>query len=898
MKRLRDAVVVILVLMGGWTFWLQRMGVNDHDDAASNEVLFARESMTTIALHNPWPDQSPLYFVARHAARPLGESPRAIQFLNALLLTVTLIATYALGRAFSASVSVARGAVFLGAISPTSLWLVRNGRMYSIQVLLAVLSLLCLLTYLERRQRRDLAAFAIVSVLNIYTHFIGFLITAVLVLPLVADGWFEARRRRTLGDPEPWEPVRSTGLTALAMLVAVFPQVLRFISLVTHGIPLRLGLSAPALSQGFFDRVIWFWFINADWGRLASGGSVVRAVYLGSIGTLAAAGLVTARRRHGGIAALCIVIPLVVLGLAAGHVDVRARYFVWMLPLLWVTVAAGALGPLPGRRMTDATAGFALGIRSALAAVVVAGSVWLIWHKVPERYAQWTKLMTAVQQIYQPSMAVYMPPGPPTGTPRLLASYRGLASGLADIRPLSTDTRPQFLTEVEQARDFVFLAQWSFENEELAWRTRYLAEQKYQRTVFPVWGARAEIFTHGEIDALWRAQRLEGDPSPGGIVAWARRRLQETRRAAAAGPLISEAVVARIDAAGALREGRLFTSQYGENGSWRLGPAERDAVEQMRASSGGVERAAIVAHPTADAVLVAAFPAVKMKTSVSVTYGIVDSGSRFASGADVNVLLYVDGVKKADVVCPDTPGWNELIVDTAALEGRPADIVMLMRTSKERRDFAFDVATSSRVNSTPSHDPTADTSAVVLLGGPTLAGWIDRLRVYRTSDAPPIKARHVLEAHSASDMHEAAGPGGEGAVRTRWVLGPALWDTVGATRQRSGGEARDGLWAHPRNGTTLVIEALVAPMGHLLRGYFGVTDVAIAKAAIIGVTAPVRMKILLDGRLSIDTEAPRVSGWRSFAVPVPDTQTVRSLRIEIDCATDSWAHFIFDLWSE
>jgi hypothetical protein len=898
MKRRRDAVIVILILTVGWTFWLQRMGVNDHDDAAANEILFAREPVTTIVLHNPWPDQSPLYFLVLHATRRLGESPHAIQFLNGLLLTMTLAATYVLGRAFSGSVIVAQGAIFLGAISPASLWLVRNGRMYSIQVLLSVLSLLCVLAYLDRRERRDLAAFAVFSVLHIYTHFIGFLITAVLALSLVADTWFEAQRRRRRGAPEPWESLRPIALAGLAILLAVVPQLLRFISLVRHGIPLRFGLSAPVLSRAFLDRVTWFWFINADWGRLARGGRVVTAVYLGSIGALAAAGLVAARRRHGGIAALCIAIPVVGLGLAAGYVDVRTRYFVWLLPLLWVAVASGAVGTLHGRSVADARTGFAQGIRSALAVVVVAGSVWLLWHKVPERYAQWTKLMIGVQQIYQPSIVVYMPPGPPAGTPRLLASYRGLASGLADIRPLSSATRAQFLTEVERTRDFVFLAQWSFENEELAWRSRYLVDRKYQRTVFPVWGARAEIFTHGEIDELSRAQRLEGDSSPSSIVSWARRRLHEKRRAAAAAPLIGEAVVARIDAQGALREGRLFTSQYGENGSWRLGPAEWDVIEQTRAFSGAVERAVITADPTADTVLVAAFPAVKMKTSVSVTYGIVESGSRLVSGADVNIQLYVDGVKKADAVCPNRPGWNELIVDTASLQGTPADIVVLM-TSRERSHFAFDVATSSRITSMPIHDPTADASGpAVLVGGSTLKDWIDRLSVYRTSDTARIEAQHVLDVRSAGDMHEAAGPNGEGAVRTRWVLGPAVWDTVGVTRQRSGGEARDGLWAHPRDGTILVIEASVAPMGHLLRGYFGITDFAIAKAAELGVTAPVRMKILLDGRLSFENDVPRVRGWRTFAVPISDPQTIRSVRIEIECATDSWAHFIFDLWSE
>jgi hypothetical protein len=840
----------------------------------------------------------PLYFLVLHLTRRLGESPRAIQLLNGLLLTMTLTATYGLGRAFSGSIMVGRGAVCLGAISPTSLWFVRNGRMYSIQVLLSVLSLICLFTYLERRRWRELVAFAIVSVLNIYTHFIGFLITAVLITPLIVDGWIDAQRARARGDRASWERLRQTALVGLAIVLATIPQLLRIVSFLSGGIPRRSDLSAPDLSRAFFDRVTWFWFINADWGRLALAGRVVTTAFLVAIGTLAAIGLIAARRRHGAIAALCIVLPLVGLGLAAGHVDVRTRYLAWLLPLLWVAVAAGAVGALPDRLTTDAGAGLAQGIRSALAVVVVAGSLWLLWHKVPERYAQWTKLMMGVQQIYRPSMVVYMPPDPPVATPQLLASYRGLASGLADIRPLDSDTRTQFLTEVEQARDFVFLAQWSFENGELAWRVRYLAEQKYQRTVFPVWGARAEIFTRGEIDGLSRTQRLNGDPSPGGIVSWTRQRLREKRSQAAAAPLIGEAVVATIDDAGGLREGRVFSSQHGEAGSWKLSPAEWDVVEQTRAASGAVERDVIDAHPTADAVLVAAFPAVKMKPSVSLTYGIVDSGSRFGSGADVNVKLYVNGVKEADVICPNTPGWNELIVDTAALQGTPADIVLLMRTSKDRSDFAFDVATSSRVITRPILSEDAAAGAVVLLGGPTLKDGIDRFRVYRTSDAHAIGARHVLEDRSAADMHEAAGRDNEGAVSTRWALGRIVWDAVGTTRQRSGGEARNGLWAHPRNGTTLVIDAPVARLGHLLRGYFGFTDLALAKAAELGVTAPVRMKILLDGKPLILNEAPRVRGWRSFAVPIPAAQTVRSVQIQIECATDSWAHFIFDLWGE
>ena len=57
-------------------------------------------------------DQSPLYFLALHVARNLRKSPFTIQLLNAMLLTLTLVSTYALGRASFGS-PAALGAVFL-----------------------------------------------------------------------------------------------------------------------------------------------------------------------------------------------------------------------------------------------------------------------------------------------------------------------------------------------------------------------------------------------------------------------------------------------------------------------------------------------------------------------------------------------------------------------------------------------------------------------------------------------------------------------------------------------------------------------------------------------------------------------------------------------------------------
>lgn len=898
---LRDYVLVIVILALGWGFWLHRIGVNDHDDAVSNELIFAREPVTTILSSNPWPNQSPIYFLVLHTAMNLGDSPFAIELFNALLLTVTLAATYVLGRAFSASRLVAEAALFLGVISPASLWLVRNGRMYSIQVLLSVLALLCLMRYYERRRIRDLVALAFLCVLNVYNHFIGFVITAVLLLPLVVEAWFESQKRSRGpdGTSKVWIPLLAPGLAALGILFLVLPQVFRLMSLVSAGAPLRPGWSLPGLSRTFLDRVIWFWFANSDWGDLRGGGRTLTVLFLGSIGILITAGVVAAGRRTAAVVVVWIVLPLLGLGLAAGTMDVRDRYFVWALPLLWVAIANGAFGPLQSRRFAGTAGDIARGVLSALFLAIVTASLWLLWNKLPDRYPQWTKLMLGLQQIYRPSMVVYMPSGPPMGTPLFLSSHLGLPIGLRDIRALNGATRARFEQEVQQAKDFVFLVHWTYANEEMASRARYLEEHGYRKAVLPVWGAHAEIFTRGEIDDFSRVHRIQPDPSLEAVVAWARQRLVEKRQPPIDAPVLAKALVARVHTDGTIREGRIFISQRGENGSWRLGPLEWDAVEEIRTSSGGIYRDVILAHPARDSVLVVAFPAMTLKESLSLLYGIADSGLRFRPGADVDLAVYVDGVKRAHVVSQNAPGWKALTVDTDGLQRRAADVVLLITTVDDRsRHFAFRLEASSRPPGAVSVE--ADDAApapAILTSGRTLKDSLERLKVRRIAGGRWLDARRDPRTYSASEMHETEGPAGEGTLRRQWVLGPMLWDAVGVTRQRSRGVARDGLWAHPKDGTTLVIEAPRAVLGSVLQGYVGMTDFSVARAAALGVTAPVRIRVLLDGRPVIENEVPRTRGWRTFAVPISGGPRERRLQVEISSTTDSWAHFVFDVWS-
>ena len=108
-----------------------------------------------------------------------------------------------------------------------------------------------------------------------------------------------------------------------------------------------------------------------------------------------------------------------------------------------------------------------LGVRVALLFAVGLGSGWLVWQKLPERYPQWTKLMTAVAPLYRPSMLVYMPPGSTMGSPRIVALQEKLPEDLADVRPVDANTHAAFLDELEHGREFVFLVYGQITNDEV-----------------------------------------------------------------------------------------------------------------------------------------------------------------------------------------------------------------------------------------------------------------------------------------------------------------------------------------------------------------------------------------------------------------------------------------------
>ncbi len=192
-----------------------------------------------------------------------------------------------------------------------------------------------------------------------------------------------------------------------------------------------------------------------------------------------------------------------------------------------------------------------------------------------------------------------------------------------------------------------------------------------------------------------------------------------------------------------------------------------------------------------------------------------------------------------------------------------------------------------------------------------LSRFLQLLSVSRIGDGERITAAERFDEarQSPGQMHERAADAlfdrlfvspTEGGIDGRWVLGEPTWDALGLTRQRSGGEARNGLWAHPREGTVLLIQGRFPSTAQRLLGFHGFSDFSLEQASRMEITDPVHFELRIDDTLVYRADVARTAGWQSFEANIPASITAgeHALEIRISSDRDKWSHFVFDLWSE
>ncbi|HUG53716.1 MAG TPA: hypothetical protein VMR21_08945, partial [Vicinamibacteria bacterium] len=509
---------------------------------------------------------------------------------------------------------------------------------------------------------------------------------------------------------------------------------------------------------------------------------------------------------------------------------------------------------------------------------------------------EWAKLWSGLRQIGHPAMALYMPPGPTTGTPMLLASHDE-PPALGPIRPLSPETRGDFLAQAAAGADFAFLVQSSPSTPELDWRSRHLRSLGYRRVRLPVFGAQAQLFSRRGPPPFARVTRLAGAATAAGAVRWARARLQDGSRRPPGPSGLGLAVVARVEKDGTVHESTFFASQRGESGYWRIGPADRDAVAEEQVWTGRGHTEMVVARAREDSLVVIAFPGLDTGGGLRLRCRGVATRGR-PRGVEVLAELFVGDEPAAAAVCPGHSG-AAAEVRVAAPPGRAGrtDVTVLLTALGGNADVAFRLDPSRVVP--PAAGPAAPAPPITLAGGRALSASLERLEVYRTNrnGFGRVPSRLETSEVSAADLHERGGSGPEGALAAHWRLGGAPWDAVGRTVQRSGGETRSGLWAHPRAGTTLVIEAEAVRLARVLEGFYGLTDHAVEQGRLGRIPHPVHLRVFLDGAVVLAAEAPRTAGWRHISVPLAHARPEGRVRVEVTSDRDTWAHFVFDLWS-
>ncbi|NLS75748.1 MAG: phospholipid carrier-dependent glycosyltransferase [Chloroflexi bacterium] len=179
--------LIVLFLLLSWALRLHSLDGKSIWSDEGLSVYRARQSIPFIVTNKiviqnvvTKDTQPPLYFVLLHLVRGVaGETEFALRFLSACFAALIVPLLYVVAKRL---ISPRAGwlAALLAAASPTYLWYAQEMRMYTMLVLISLLSVYCLLRLLDepvgwrRSKVAKLAAYLLATGAMIYTHYSGF----------------------------------------------------------------------------------------------------------------------------------------------------------------------------------------------------------------------------------------------------------------------------------------------------------------------------------------------------------------------------------------------------------------------------------------------------------------------------------------------------------------------------------------------------------------------------------------------------------------------------------------------------------------------------------------------------------------------------------------------------
>jgi mannosyltransferase len=271
----------------------------------------------------PTTPKPPLSFLVTRLFLILGDYVYTLRLPSAFFAILTIPLLYALGKTlFGRRVGLL--ASFLLAIAPLHLRYAQEARMYALFAFLSILSLYLFWRAISSADWRWWLTFALVNILNLYTHL--FALLPLGVMTLFAFGLLVWPLR------QPRYPFRGWYFAAALAIIAL--AYAPFMPFLLEGLASGEGLGGEAASD-------WDLGGLASALRLFSGASMAGLIVYGTLFALAMVALAARRRDLLILAIMWLVLPVIfVLIMPFGH-KVRIRFFLFGLPVYLLLVAYG-----------------------------------------------------------------------------------------------------------------------------------------------------------------------------------------------------------------------------------------------------------------------------------------------------------------------------------------------------------------------------------------------------------------------------------------------------------------------------------------------------------------------------------------------------------------------------
>jgi 4-amino-4-deoxy-L-arabinose transferase-like glycosyltransferase len=301
---------------------------------------------------------------------------------------------------------------------------------------------------------------------------------------------------------------------------------------------------------------------------------------------------------------------------------------------------------------------------------------------------------------------------------------------------------------------------------------------------------------------------------------------------------------------------------------------------------GGSMRRCIFAHPRNNQTVELVFPEVPQKKSLKVWAGLEDDAvfeEKQLSQCYMDV--YVNGSKVDTLIIPSKRGYAQYDIDTSKYEG--VDVRVTFRISAdwdESRHLCFNAEASDDAYSAPDD---------------YFYRNVEKARVSLTDENGTLNCS-IWRNAPIYPHNEQRPPFVEGKLFGRWDCKPKLleknklWENYGKGFDRSDGDYREAIWAHPHQGGTLRAEYDDVPIGSSIRGFYGVNDLASAR---MEVNSTITFKVYVDGKEVYTGRTGKEKGWNAFSTGNLTSKERASVAFETTIEPkDSWAHFFFNAY--